>query len=228
MNWGNLAGNVGGGAAAGSAFGPWGTAAGAGLGLMQSFMGDPSETAENEENKGWDQAQKYQHPYWQGGVDQYGRLNQATGDLMDPQALQDKWSKGYQQSDYAKQLLGQNKTSGLDAASSMGLMGSSAALGNIQQGAGNIVAKDRQQYMDDMMKKYMAGIGLGKDMYGIGATAGANLGGQAMTHGENRANLGYNRINQNQSNLAQGAAYGMNAYQDNPNQFNSNWKGFLK
>lgn len=165
--------------------------------MFSSFF-DPGEAwdrARKAEQEGYGQAQNYQRPYWQGGVDQYGRLNQATGDLLDPATLQNKWAQNYETSPYAQQLLKQNQSSGLDAASSMGLSGSSAALSNIQQGAGNIVSKDRQQYMDDLMKKYMTGIGLGQNLYNTGAQAGSNLGNQAMQHGENQSQLQYGRYN---------------------------------
>lgn len=163
--------------------------------MVSSFF-DPGEAwdkAGKAEQEGYDRSRGYQEPYWQHGNDQYDRLNQAGGKLMDPTVLQDEWSKHYETSPYAQQLLKQNQASGLDAASSMGLNGSSTALSNIQQGAGNIVSRDRQQYMDDLMKKYMAGIGLGENLYGVGAQAGQNLGQQSMTHGENQAGLQYGR-----------------------------------
>jgi hypothetical protein len=163
--------------------------------MISSFF-DPGEAwdrAGKAEQEGYDKSRGYQEPFWQHGQDQYGRLNDAAGKLFDPAALQDEWSKHYETSPYAQQLLKQNQASGMDAASSMGLSGSSAALGNIQQGAGNIVSRDRQQYMDDLMKKYMAGIGLGTSLYDTGAQAGQNLGQQSMTHGENQANLQYGR-----------------------------------
>ena len=147
--------------------------------------------AQKENQAGWDQSQGYQKPYWQNGIDQTPKLTGAEDKLLNPVALQDEWSKGYENSAYAKQLLEQNKTSGLDAASSMGLNGSSAALNNIQTGAGNIVSKDRQQYMDDLMKKYMNGIGIGKDIYGRGADAGTNLGRGAQQFGESSAQTKY-------------------------------------
>jgi hypothetical protein len=139
--------------------------------FLSSFF-DPGEAwdrARKAEQEGYEKSQGYQQPYWQQGLDQYGRLNTATDKLMDPAALQNEWSKNYETSPYAQQLLKQNQASGLDTASAMGLNGSSAALGNIQQGAGNIVSQDRQQYMNDLMQKYMAGIGLGQNIYGIGA-----------------------------------------------------------
>ena len=165
--------------------------------MLSSFL-DPGEAysrAEDASKEGWQQAQNFQKPFFQGGVDQYSRLNTATGRLLDPASLQNEWTQGYETSPYAQQLLKQNQASGLDAASAMGLNGSSAALSNIQQGAGNIVQQDRQQYLNDLMEKYMKGIGLGTSLYGTGASAGANLGGQAMTEGENQAGLQYGRYN---------------------------------
>ncbi len=193
LNWGGGLGGAAQGAAVGSSFGPWGTAIGAGVGGLTGLFNDPYGDAGGEEKKGWDQSQGYQRPYWQHGEDQYNDLNQGRKDLMNPQELQNKWSSSYENSPYAKQMLEMNRQSGIDAASSMGLGGSSAALSNIQAGAGNIVQKDRQQYMDDLMKKYMTGIGLGKDIYGIGANTGANLGQGAMIHGENQAQIAYGR-----------------------------------
>lgn len=163
------------------------------MGFLSSFF-HPEKAYKNagkEAQKGFNQAQAYQQPFMQQGLDQYGRLNNAAGQLMNPEQLQSQWSQGYEQSPYAKQLLAMNQGNGLDAASQMGLMGSSAALNNIQQGAGGIVAQDRSNYMNDLMNKYMQGIGLGQNMYGIGAQAGSNMGNQAMTHGQNMAGLKY-------------------------------------
>lgn len=164
-----------------------------GYNMLDSFLHpeDAYKAAEDKSQEGYNRAKKYQEPYWQGGVDQYGKLNTATDKLLDPAALENEWASGYETSPYAKQQLARNQTSGLEGASSMGLMGSSAAINNIQQGAGNIMAKDRQQYMDDLMKKYMEGIGLGKDLYSTGASTGQNLGNQSMQEGEDQASLAY-------------------------------------
>lgn len=205
--------------------GPWANSS-----YWQSFAHPDKayKNAEQAEQAGWNQAQGYQQPYWQGGVDQYGRLNDATGKLMNPAELQNEWSKNYETSPYAQQLLKQNQSSGLDAASAMGLNGSSAALGNIQQGAGNIVAQDRQQYMNDLMQKYMAGIGLGSNLYGIGAQTGANLGQQSMQHGENQAGLEYGRTAAPGKLFGQAAGAALNFIQPGSgNAFNQNQPGYL-
>lgn len=149
------------------------------------------DEAGRREQQGWNEAKGYETPYWQHGMDQYGDLNTARKKLMDPAALQNEWSKNYETSPYAKRMLDVNSQQGQEAAASMGLGGSSAAVSNIQRGAGDIVARDRQQYMNDLMQKYMSGIGLGQGMYNTGANMGATLGGQSMRHGENQAGLGY-------------------------------------
>lgn len=161
--------------------------------MINSFLNpqDAYKAAEKQAQQGWQEAQGYERPYWQQGLDQYGRLTGAEDALLDPAALESKWAQGYQTSPYAQQMLAQNKSSGLDAASSMGLMGSSAALGNIQTGAGNIVNEDRQQYMNDLMQKYLSGIGIGQNIYGIGADAAGNLAAGAQRQGEDLAGLKY-------------------------------------
>lgn len=161
--------------------------------MLHSFF-NPDEAyrkAQEANQAGWDQAQGFEKPFWQHGLDQYGNLMGAEGALMDPAKLESQWAQGYETSPYAKQMLAQNQSSGLDAASSMGLMGSSGALQNIQTGAGNIVNQDRQQYMNDLMQKYLQGIGIGQNIYNTGAQMGSQLGQQAQRFGENQAGLKY-------------------------------------
>ncbi len=145
--------------------------------------------------QGWNQAQAFQQPYNQQGLGQTGRLNTAENSLLDPTQLENQWTQSYSTSPYAQQLLKQNQANGLDAASQMGLLGSSAALGNIQAGAGNIVDQDRQQFLNDLMQKYLQGIGIGQNIYGVGATTAGNLGTQANTFGQNMAGLKYGETN---------------------------------
>jgi hypothetical protein len=153
--------------------------------------GRPYEKAGDQMKQYWKQAQQYQQPFWQGGVDQLPWLNNARDKLFDPGALQAEWAKGYEMSPYAKDLMDRSLSAGRDEASSMGLQGSSAALENAQRTAGSITSQDRQQYMNDLMQKFMASIGIGQNIYGIGAQTGANLGQQAMGMGRDMAGLAY-------------------------------------
>jgi hypothetical protein len=164
-----------------------------GFNMISSFLDPqkPYQEAEKASRRGYEEGRGYQLPYQQHGLDQYGTLTNAQNALLNPGELENQWANQYQTSPYAKQLLGQNQAQGMDAASQMGLLGSSAALNNIQQGAGNIVSADRQAFMNDLMQKYMAGLGIGKDIYGTGANTAGNLGNQAINQGRDTAGLRY-------------------------------------
>lgn len=151
------------------------------------------EKAEDAARSGYNESRGYEMPFRQGGLDQYGRLNEATGNLLDPESMLNKWASGYEESPWAKRETAMNSQLGEEEASRMGIMGSSAAINNIQQGAGDIMQKDRREYLNDLMDKYIRGIGLGQSLYGTGASAGANLGGRAFQQGENMAGLEYGR-----------------------------------
>lgn len=161
--------------------------------MIRSFLHpeDAYREAGKQQEQYYKDAQGKLQPYNQQGLDQYGRLNEQANQLNDPGALENKWAAGYTESPYAQQLQGKATESGLGAASSMGLMGSSAALGNIQQSAGDIVQSDRQKYMDDLMQKYMASIGIGQNIYGTGANAAGQMAGNAMNQGTAMSNIKY-------------------------------------
>jgi hypothetical protein len=137
--------------------------------------------AANANQQGYEQGQGMRQPFIEQGQQAGGDIMSMLQKLMNPGALQDEWSKGYNESDYAKQGQAQAQANGLDAASAMGLGGSSAALSNIQNQTSAIGQQDKQQYMQDMMQKYMAAMGLGSNIYGQGANMsaqGANAAGQ--------------------------------------------------
>lgn len=161
--------------------------------MLESFL-NPSrgyDQAGKELQKGWGEAKGFEMPFLNNGLDQTNRLNSAENNLLNPGAMQNQWAKGYEMSPYAQQLQQQAKSAGLDAASSQGLLGSSASINNIQQGASNIMQKDRQQYMNDLMQKYMAGIGIGQNMYGTGANMGGMMGGQALDVGSGMGSMAF-------------------------------------
>lgn len=160
---------------------------------MQSFFhpGDPYKKAAKEAQKGWEQAQAFQKPFWQQGLDQYPILSEQEQRLLNPSSLLNEWSQQYEMSPYAQDQLKRNQSQGLEAASAMGLMGSSGALENINAGAGQIMNKDREAFLSDLMQKYMQGIGLGKDIYNTGANTASNLGSQAQQQGQTMAGLKY-------------------------------------
>jgi hypothetical protein len=153
-------------------------------------------------NQYYKTAQDSLQPYINNGATAGNRLNEQADELNDPAALQAKWAAGYSESPYAQQLTKQATASGQNAASSAGLLGSSAALNNVQTSASNIMQSDRQQYLDSLMQKYMASIGIGQNLYGVGATAGNQASSNALNQGQNQAGLTYG------ANAAPGAMFG--------------------
>lgn len=160
---------------------------------LKSFMNPEKgyKKAQEQFNKYYDQSQQYMLPYHQQGQEAYGGLNNAMQALLNPAQLQNEWASGYQTSPYAQQLQDMASQQGLNAASSMGLMGSSPALQAIQAGTSQIGNQDRQNYMDALMQKYMHGAQLAQGIYGQGAQAGNQLGQNAMTQGQNMAEMAY-------------------------------------
>ena len=165
------------------------------MGMIRSFFHpeDAYKGAQDYINRGYDESRGYQLPYFQQGQDEYGHLHDAINALLNPGELENKWASQYETSPYARDLLAANREEGLQDASSMGLMGSSAALGNIQRGAGQIVSADRRQFLEDLMNKYLQGIGLSQNLYGTGASVGQNLAKGAYEHGQDVGSLEFNR-----------------------------------
>jgi hypothetical protein len=153
------------------------------------------KAGQEELDKYYQDAQGQLQPYNQQGQEQYGNLNNYINTLMDPQALQDKWASGYKESEAAKNMEGLAQQHGLDAASSMGLMGSNTALGAIQAGTSGIAAQDRQNYLNDLMEKYKMGAGLSQGIYGTGANAAGQMGQNAMNMGQNSAQMQLGKTN---------------------------------
>lgn len=108
------------------------------------------QDAQNQYNQYYNQGQGY--------LDEYNK------NLSDPAALRDKWEKGYKESEAAKNAEGAATQHGLDAASSLGLNGSSPALSAIQAGTSAIGAEDKQNYLQDLMDKYKTGAGVAGQM----------------------------------------------------------------
>jgi len=154
--------------------------------MFSSFMhpGKQYDAQREQLEKYYGQAQAALQPYQQQGQDSYAPLSGAMGQLLDPQKLQEQWGQGYEQSPYATDLMNTAQEQGLGAASSMGLMGSSTALRGIEGKAGQIASADKQQYMDNLMQKYLAGAGIAQNIYGTGAQAAGAASGQSMQMGD--------------------------------------------
>lgn len=151
------------------------------------------DKASQASQQGYNQAQGYMNPYYNAGVGANDFLTQQRDMLSNPAELQNKWAESYETSPYAKQLQTQAMDSGMNAAGSMGLLGSSAALGNLQQGASNIMNADRQQYMQDLMQKYLTGVGIGQGQFNTGAGMATNMGNNAINQGNTQGEIAFGK-----------------------------------
>lgn len=149
------------------------------------------DEAAKKMQEAWQQAQGFQMPYNTAGQGQLPILQGAQSRLLDPSSLLADWMSKYEMSPFAKKSMENAKESGLGAASSMGLMGSSAALNNIQNSSSDIMNADRQQFLNDLMHKFLSGIGIGQDIYKTGAATAGNMGNQALGVGENLGQAAY-------------------------------------
>lgn len=171
---------------------------------LSNFLhpGKGYEKGQKELDKYYQQGQAFLQPYNQFGQNQYGNLNEYIQNLMNPEALQDKWIKGYTESEAAKNAEARATEHGLDAASSLGLMGSSPALSAIQAGTTQIGLDDRENYLNNLMQKYLAGAGIAGNIFNTGAGSASNMSNNAMNMGNNSAQMAFGKEN------AEGSLFG--------------------
>ena len=206
-----------------------------GIGLGNAFKGISSmlnpdrayRRAGQESERAFGQAQQYLQPYEQQGQAAYGGLNTAMQNLLNPGQLENDWRSQYQMSPYAQMQQEMAQNQGLEAASSMGLMGSSPALQAIQAGTNQISAQDQERFLDRMMQKYMSGAQLAQGLYGQGANFASQLGANTMAQGQNRAGAAYGQLASPGSMMGNliglGAGmYGAKMGAMNPNQMQPN------
>ncbi len=167
------------------------------MGWLDSFLHPEKgyEKGQDQLDKFYDQGQSYLQPYSQFGQDAHGNLAEAMKRLLDPAGLQDDWTKGYTESETAKNTENMARNNGLDAASSLGLNGSNTALKAIQGGTTQIGLADRQNFLDNLMQKYLAGAGIAGNIFNTGAGAAGSLSNNANTMGNNSAQMAFGKQN---------------------------------
>lgn len=153
---------------------------------LSSFMhpGRAYQKEQEQLDKYYNEAQGQLNPFINNASGAFVNMNNAQNALMNPQYLLDLFNKGYNESDVAKQSEAMAGQHGLNAASSMGIMGSTPALSAIQSGTAGIAAQDKQNYLNDMMQKYMQGVGINQNIYGTGAQAAGQGSQNAMQMGD--------------------------------------------
>lgn len=163
--------------------------------MLSSFLnpGKAYKKAGQQMDKYYQQGQAALNPYMEQGQAAYEPMNNAMTSLLDPTALQSQWIDSYETSPWARDLMSQAESEGLNSASSMGLLGSTTALNALQAGKSKIYNADRQAYLDDIMKKYMSGAQMAQSLYGSGQNAASQFGQNAMNQGQQMGNIAYNQ-----------------------------------
>lgn len=166
-------------------------------GKIDSFMHPEKgyEKGQEQLDKYYKDAQGNLQPYNQYGQNAYGNYSDAMRKLLDPAALQAEWMKSYSESPTAKYTEGLAQEHGLDAASGLGLMGSNTALNAIQGGTSQIGLADRDNYLNSLMQKYLAGAGIAGNIFGTGANAANSMSQNAMNMGNNSAQMAFGAQN---------------------------------
>lgn len=164
---------------------------------LSSFLhpGKGYDKAQKQLDKYYEQGQGYLQPYSQFGQNAYGDYSNAMKALLNPEQLQNQWIQNYETSPAAQNAMNMAKEHGLDAASSMGLMGSNTALNALQGGTTQIGLEDRQNYLDNLMQKYLAGAGIAGNIFGQGAGAAGQMGQNSMNMGQNSAQMAFGKQN---------------------------------
>jgi hypothetical protein len=182
--------------------------------MFSSFLNPQKgyQAGGKELEKYFNQSKDTMMPWINQGQEQYGKLTGAEDALLDPETLLNKWIGGYEESPYATQSKANARSGGLDAASSMGLMGSNAAVNNIENSANYITSADRDKYLDNLMQKYMSGIGIGQNIYGTGANMASNFGNMTNQMGQNMAGIKFGEQNSPGNLLEHLISIGANAY----------------
>lgn len=152
---------------------------------------------------GYASSTAYSRPYLDRGVMGGDRAATAMDRLLNPGALRDEWSRGYETSGYAQDMMRDATEQGMDLANAMGLGGSNTALGALSHERSRIMNAERSRYLDDLMNKYMQGAGIARGFYDTGAGVASREADRAYQHASDQAGLTYgknaaggNRMNQ--------------------------------
>lgn len=163
------------------------------MGLFDSFFHPERgyKKAQEQYNNYYNQGQNYLNPYNQRGQEAYQGYAGAQNALLNPESLIARFLSSYQESPYAKIAEEQATQHGLNAASALGLNGSSPALQAIQQGTTQIGLQDRNNYLNQLLQQYLQGANIAGNIYGTGAQAAGQQGQNALNAGNANAQFAY-------------------------------------
>lgn len=190
----------------------WATAggagmAGAGLGAMFGDYKNPADAAMGDMDQIPGQINKYLDPYIKQGQEQYGRLNDQYGQLMnDPGGRINQIGQGYHQSPGFQFALQQALQGSGHAAAAGGMAGSPQHEQQNMTVATGLADQDYNQYMQNALGAYGMGLSGSQGLYNTGAQTGQAAGEDMASYFANRAKLNYE--GQNAENQHEGGMWG--------------------
>lgn len=128
----------------------------------------PYDAAREQLGAGWQQAQQYQTPYWQAGVNALPGINNWLSNMQNPSGYINDLMGQYQQSPWAKFQTQQGTRAANNSASANGLIGSTPLAQANADYAQQISSQDMQSWLGNVL-----GI---NNMYGQGQFNLANMG----------------------------------------------------
>lgn len=137
---------------------------------IDTFFGGGKQAASQQREQGYNQANQYMDPYYQGGLEDYntyrGDINKMGQQLdqygnpadyqwrnagLSPNDLYNQWMGDYTESPQAQYEQQAAMQAANNGASASGMMGSGAYFKALQQNSADISARDQQRYFDNMM-----------------------------------------------------------------------------
>lgn len=183
------------------------------FGLLQSLFNNnksPYGEGFNATKPYFDKSQEFQNPFVKQGQEANGNFNDWLSKMKDPQEFINHIMGAYNESPWAKNLQSSSIRAGNNAASASGLSGSTPFAQQLQQNANNISSEDQNKWLNNVI--------------GTNNAYGAGL--NTQIDREQHASDVLSQLFSNQGNMAGGAAYGDQAW-DNQNS-NSTWANIAK
>lgn len=212
------------GAAAGSAFGPWGAAAGGALGALGGFGDSPGDEARKYYDRIPGTMKPYYDPYINAGRGALGKSQGAYDEMMgDPNAIISRLGAGYQKSPGYDFELKQGEGAISNANAAGGMAGTQQHMQQAGSLATNLANKDYNQYLEHAMGLYGAGVNGQSDLSHMGYGASSELAQSLGANLMNQGNLAYSEGNNEDQQMggAMGNLYG--AFGSNKPGGKNNW-----
>ncbi len=165
-------------------------------GIFSGLFGDagePYEAAKDVLGDFYNKGEKYQNPFYQGGVSALPQFKEWLGGMKNPSDFINNLMGKYQESPWAKFQQQQSIRSGQNMGSASGLTGSTPLAQFMQQNARDISSQDMQNWLSKVLginTEYGAGLG---GQVGMGQNAANSLTNMTTDFGKSIAEQEYNR-----------------------------------